>query len=125
MFRFCVRRLGVSPYALFLKEQKNNPKLKGLAIGDRGKLTAKLYRQLSPAEKAMLEKRAKNVQYGGSGQRKTAAAPAAPKPKKAKGTRAPSAYATFVKQNIGKFEALPHRDRMKAVAELWRRQKGR
>ncbi|KAK7194081.1 kinetoplast-associated protein [Novymonas esmeraldas] len=119
MLRFVPRRLAIGAYAMFMIEQKNNPKLKGLKIGDRGKTTSKLYKALSSSDKAALDKRAAaytSFKRGGGG---------APKktPKKS-ATRAPSAYAQFVQANIGRFEKLPHRDRMKAVAKLWKQQQG-
>lgn len=117
MLRFIPRRLAIGAYTLFMMEQKSNPKLKGLAIAERGKMTSKLYKALSPGEKAALEKRA------------AAHPPLKRKEKKKTGkatktgaVRPPSEYAKFVQANIGRFEKLPHLDRMKAVAKLWKQQ---
>lgn len=103
-------------YSLFMREQKNHPKLQGLPVGQRGKVLASLYRALTPVEKAGLNKRA-------------AATPTPARKKKVdkenkpKQKRAPSMYAKFVKANIHKFHKLPHLERMKAVARLWNMQK--
>ena len=51
--------MAVSPYALFMRKHAKNPALKGLAIAQRGKATAKLYKALPAAEKAALIKTAK------------------------------------------------------------------
>lgn len=127
MLRIVPRRLAIGSFSMFMIEQKNHPKLQGLAIADRGKMTSKLYKTLSPSEKAALEKRAAN--YVSKKPRKVKAQATgidgAPTAKKAKVTRAPSAYAMFVKSNIHKFDKLPHRDRMSAVAKLWKQQKQR
>ncbi|KPA81723.1 putative mitochondrial [Leptomonas pyrrhocoris] len=124
MLRFVPRRLAIGAYTLFMMEQKNNPKLKGLRIAERGKMTSKLYKSLSPADKASLEKRAAAHP---SLQRKDKAPKAAKAAKGAKtgAARTPSEYAKFVQANIGRFDKLPHLDRMKAVAKLWKQQQTR
>jgi len=49
---------GRSPYAVFMMSQKNNPALQGLALTERGMVTAQLYRALSKTELAALKKKA-------------------------------------------------------------------
>lgn len=114
MFKFSARRLAIGAYSLFMREQKNHPKLQGLPIAQRGKALAGLYKALTPRERALLDKRAK-------------ATPTPPRkvkiPKEDRPKRKPSAYANFVKANIHKFDKLPHLERMKAVAKLWNMQK--
>ncbi|EPY33874.1 kinetoplast-associated protein [Strigomonas culicis] len=120
MFRFTLRHFAIGAYSMFMIEQKKNPKLAGLAIGDRGRMLSKLYKQLSPHEKQKLDVRARAYVSSKPKKEKTKRAVAEPK---AKRTAAPSAYALFVKANIHKFEKLPHRDRMAAVAQLWKQHK--
>lgn len=122
MFRLATRRLAIGAYAMFMVEQKHNPKLKGLQVAERGKMTSKLYNALSPADKAALQKRAAAQP---SHSRKAKGPNAAKGEKKKSSPRAPSAYAKFVKDNIGRFEKLPHRDRMTAVAKLWKQHSAR
>ncbi|CAJ1013090.1 hypothetical protein Q4I28_008403 [Leishmania naiffi] len=121
MLRFVPRRLAIGAYSMFMIEQKNNPKLKGLAVADRGKMTSKMYKSLSANDKAALDKRA--AAWGSfkhkSGKTKTK------REKKVSTSRSPSAYAKFVKENICRFEKLPHHDRMKAVAKLWKQHNAR
>lgn len=121
MLRFVPRRLAIGAYTLFMIEQKNNPKLKGLQVAERGKLTSKLYKALSPSDKAALEKRA----AAHPSLKRKEKAPKAAKAAKSSTPRAPSEYAKFVQANIGRFEKLPHLDRMKAVAKLWKQQQAR
>ncbi|CCW70003.1 unnamed protein product [Phytomonas sp. Hart1] len=122
MLRFINLRLAISAYTLFMIEQKNNAKLKGLRISERGKMTSNMYKALSPQDRELLLKRAaahpplkrsaKTI--------KTSADKKDPKkPRKA------TAYTIFVKENMNKFDKLPHRDRMKAVARLWKQEKQR
>ncbi|KAG5465907.1 hypothetical protein CUR178_00622 [Leishmania enriettii] len=121
MLRFVPRRLGIGAYSMFMIEQKNNPKLKGLSVTDRGKMTSKLYKALSANDKAALDKRA--AAY--TSFKHTKAKPKAKGEKKKGAERRPSVYAKFVKENIGRFEKLPHLDRMKAVAKLWKQHTSR
>ncbi|CAC9552782.1 kinetoplast-associated protein [Leishmania donovani] len=121
MLRFVPRRLAIGAYSMFMIEQKNNPKLKGLSVSDRGKMTSKLYKSLSASDKAALDKRAAAWTSFRHKSQKTKVKGE----KKPRSTRAPSAYANFVKANIGRFEKLPHLDRMKAVAKLWKQHNAR
>ncbi|KAG8339872.1 hypothetical protein ERJ75_000042000 [Trypanosoma vivax] len=119
MLRLSRLALGVGPYSLFMKEQKNNPALKGLSAPERGRATAKLYNELSTVERNELMKRARATPYGSKSKKK----PSKPKPARTDGRRTPSRYAEFVKANIAKYAQLPQRERMTAVAKLWREQK--
>eukprot|EP00796_Vickermania_ingenoplastis_P006725 gene6725-4820_t len=119
MFKFTLRRFAIGAYSLFMREQKNHPKLRGLAVGQRGKVLATMYKNLTSADKAMLEKRAKAVPTPVRKVKNTDKS----NDKKARKPRAPGAYAQFVKANIHKFDKLPHLDRMKAVAKLWNQKK--
>ncbi|GET93683.1 kinetoplast-associated protein, putative [Leishmania tarentolae] len=121
MLRFIPRRLAIGAYSMFMIEQKNNPKLKGLPVSERGKMTSKLYKSLSPSDKAALDKRAAAYTSFKRGNQKTKAKGE----KKTRSPHVPSAYAKFVKENIGRFEKLPRLDRMKAVAKLWKQHNAR
>lgn len=109
MLRFTIRRLGVSAFSLFMREQKKNPKLKGLVVQKRTKILSSLYKKLSATEKKALMKRAETAKFRSQKCQ-------APKNRK----RTVSPYNKFVKQNIHKFDKLPHMERMKAVAKLWK-----
>lgn len=117
MLRFTLRRFAISAYSLFMKEQKNHPKLIGLPVGKRGKVTATLYKALSPKDKKALMKRAEAVPSPTRAVKGVCCDKS--KPKK----RTPTPYIKFVKANINKFEKLPQPQRMKAVAKLWQTQK--
>lgn len=116
MLRVSFRRFAIGAYSLFMREQKSHPKLVGLPVSKRGKALAELYRNLTPKEKESLVERAKNTER---------------QAKKIKKIRQPgekrplSKYAQFVKAHIHKFDALPHKERMKAVAKLWSIQKNK
>lgn len=116
MFRLSVRRLAVSAYSLFMRDQKYNPQLQGLPVPKRGKLLGKLYRQLKPQEMALLQKRASKVSYKRRKSVKVKPLDAI-KPKKRAVGRSEK-YSDFVKKNIKKFKHLPHQKRVKAVAKL-------
>ncbi|CCW63288.1 unnamed protein product [Phytomonas sp. EM1] len=122
MLRFINRRLAIGAYSLFMIEQKNNPKLKGLPIAERGKMTSKMYKALSPQDRDLLGKRA--AAHPSPTRSKKLKSTSTEK-KKSKSPRKANAYMNFVKENMNKFEKLPHRDRMKAVAKLWKQQKQR
>ncbi|RNE98339.1 kinetoplast DNA-associated protein [Trypanosoma conorhini] len=117
MLRFCRSRLAIGAYALFMMEQKKNPALSGLPIAQRGKMTSKLYKALAPAERAALEKRAKAMPSLKRAKKPKAGAKGEEKPK-----RAPSKYAQFVKANLPKYSQLPSKERLAAVAKLWKQQ---
>ncbi|KAH9578119.1 hypothetical protein LSM04_005422 [Trypanosoma melophagium] len=119
MFRICRSRLAIGAYSLFMMEQKNNPALKGLPIAQRGKVTSKLYKALSPSERAELEKRAKAMPSRRTKQSKGKTLEKGA----AKKRRPPSKYAKFVKDNMAKFRHLPQKERLSAVAKLWKQQK--
>lgn len=116
MLRATCRRFSISPFTLFMIEQKKNPVLKELAIGARGKMTAKMYKALSPKDMRALQKRA-------------AAAPSFKRSKKRPvQPRRPSKYNLFQRKNIKdpKLRRLPVQKRMKIVAQRWvEQQKGK
>ncbi|KAH9577999.1 hypothetical protein LSM04_002115 [Trypanosoma melophagium] len=118
MFRICRSRLAIGAYSLFMMEQKNNPALKGLPIPQRGKMTSKLYKALSPTQRAELEKRAKAMPSRRTKQSKGKTLEKGA----AKKRRPPSKYAKFVKANLPKYSQLPNRERLSAVAKLWKQQ---
>jgi hypothetical protein len=110
MFRRNVIK-GLSAYAMFMKETKNHPNLRGLAVPKRGRELAKLYSALSPAEKDSLKIRAAAI-----AKKPNATAKA---PKTANQKRAPTKYNLFVKQQMRKYEgSAPQRMRM--IAAAWR-----
>ncbi|RNF08407.1 kinetoplast DNA-associated protein [Trypanosoma rangeli] len=117
MLRFCRSRLAIGAYALFMMEQKNNPALSGLPVLQRGKVTSKLYKALAPAERAALEKRAKTMPSPKRTKKTKATTKSGEKPK-----RALTKYAQFVKANLPKYSQLPNRERLAAVAKLWKQQ---
>jgi hypothetical protein len=55
------RTRKLTSYGQFLRETRNHPKLRGLAIAARGRTVAKLFRALSPAEKNALKSRGSKV----------------------------------------------------------------
>ncbi len=104
-----------SPFGLFMvnsyKDANILKQLNALPVTKRGKLLGKLYRALPVKERADLAARAKTIKF----ERK----PKAPKVK-----RAPSAYNNFVKAKsvTPAIKALPFRQRMAAIAKLWKAQ---
>ncbi|CBH16002.1 kinetoplast DNA-associated protein, putative [Trypanosoma brucei gambiense DAL972] len=122
MLRVSRLSLAIGTYSLFMKEQKNNPALKGLPVAKRGQATAKLYRELSVTEREELAKRAKAAP---SATRKKSVPKTKGKEKVTGGggKRKASEYTEFVKSNISKYSNLPQRERMTAVAKLWKQQK--
>jgi hypothetical protein len=98
----------VSAFSLFMKESKALPALQGLPIPLRGKKLAELYKAQSASELAALKVRAATVTYART-----------PRNIKETQKRPPSAYNTFVKENINKFQGKST-DRIKHVAKLWR-----
>nr|CCC93999.1 putative kinetoplast DNA-associated protein [Trypanosoma congolense IL3000] len=125
MLRVSRLALAIGSYALFMKEQKDNPALKGLPVGKRGQMTAKLYHELSPADRADLDRRAKAMPSAtrkGSVKAKVKAKSPSNTSRNAN-KRPPSKYIQFVKANMSKYSQLPHRDRLVAIAKLWKQQK--
>ncbi|ORC85629.1 kinetoplast DNA-associated protein [Trypanosoma theileri] len=123
MLRFCRSRLAIGAYSLFMMEQKNNPALKGLPIAQRGKVTSKLYKALSPSERTELEKRAKAMPSSRRTKETKTKTVGKTADKTAEKKRRPlSKYAQFVKVNLPKYSQLPHKERLAAVAKLWKQQ---
>lgn len=99
----------ISAYALLMKETAGSPRLKGLPIPDRGKALSAIYRNLNKSELEALKKRAKAV-------------PSAPRALKARRTRPPTLFSTFVKEHTGKFQGSAPQ-RLKEIAKLWKAKK--
>eukprot|EP00796_Vickermania_ingenoplastis_P006720 gene6720-4815_t len=59
MFRLAPILRRVSPFSLFLMDQKKNASLSGMPIVQRGKMLAEMYKTLPKEKRAVLEKRAK------------------------------------------------------------------
>ena len=105
LFRRTIRRLAVSPYAIFLKQTaKGFPIGKG-GIAARGRAIAAAYKNLSPKGMQRLQYLAKNAKT--------------PK-RKVKKARKPNVYAKFVKANAKKVAKLPAKKRFAALGKLWR-----
>lgn len=115
MFRtISIRRIGA--YSLFMIRNKANPVLKGLAVGDRGKKTAELYKALSAADLEKLKAEAAKIPT------KSKSGGATKKAAKS-GKRKASPYALFVKANYEKVSQLPFGERMAGLAKLWKAKK--
>lgn len=101
----------VSAYSLFMIEQKNNKALKGLPIGDRGRMTAKLYHSLSPKDRKSLQRRAEKV-------------PAFARQPPSR-PRRPSKYQVFTKVHYDHraLRGLPFGQRMQVLGEWWQQYK--
>jgi hypothetical protein len=104
------RTRKLTSYGQFLRETRNHPKLRGLAIAARGRTVAKLFRALSPAEKNALKSRGSKVTI-------------VVRPRGAAAPRKPGPFAKFVKANYGKVRKLPAGRRLKALATLFKQQK--
>lgn len=101
----------MSPFSVFLMDNKKNPSLQGLSIASRGKALAKLYKNMSKAEKAKLDKRA-------------AAMPSIKnKNIRARERRSKNAYksefSVFVKENYHLVAKLPLSTRFQALSQLY------
>ncbi|KAH9578122.1 hypothetical protein LSM04_005453 [Trypanosoma melophagium] len=105
---------GVSPFTLFLMDQKNNPALKGCAISKRGRILSKMYKELSQNQRRQLKQRAARHPslVKQSRQEKLAAASAAKG--KCKGE-----FAQFVRDNYHKVRELNYRKRFAALSQLY------
>lgn len=100
-----LRRRVMSAYSLFMIDTKNDKVLSKLAVPQRGKLLAKMYRQLSTADLTALKKRAAVKHFK-------------PRPRRT-GPREPSPYMKFIGKHMGKTAGAPTA-RMRSVAKLWK-----
>lgn len=99
---------GVSPFALFLKNQKGL--FRGLAVKERANLLGKKWRAMSAAEKAALVAAAK-------------AHKGFPKVVKVKKPRKAGPFARFVKANYSKVANQPFKTRLKTLSKMWSNRK--
>lgn len=110
MFRVARVLRGVSPFSVFLMDQKSNPSLKGVSIGKRGQMLSKMYKELSQRERKDLQQRAQKH----PSLRK---AKQAPKPRK-KVTRN-SEFSQFVRENYKVVKGLNYKKRFAALSQLY------
>ncbi|ORC85620.1 kinetoplast DNA-associated protein [Trypanosoma theileri] len=114
MFRASSLWRGVSPFTLFLMDQKNNPALKGCAISKRGRILSKMYKELSQNQRRELKQRAArhpSLARQTRQERLTAASAA-------KGKRK-GEFARFVRDNYHKVRELNYRKRFSALSQLY------
>ncbi|EAN78285.1 kinetoplast DNA-associated protein, putative [Trypanosoma equiperdum] len=114
MFRACLRFLAVSPFTLFMMDQKNNPALKGCAISKRGKLLSKMYKELSQNQRRELNMRAARHPNLGKRSKTEITDEKRSSRRKSKGT-----FATFVKNNYASVRGLNYRKRFAALSKLY------
>ncbi|KAG5465178.1 hypothetical protein LSCM4_00631 [Leishmania orientalis] len=105
MFRAARLLRGVSPFSIFLMDQKNNPALQGVSIAKRGKILSKMYKELSQQQRRDLQKRAQ-------------VHPGLRKAKRAKPPRK-TEFAEFVRQNYNVVKGLNYRKRFSALSQLY------
>ncbi|CAG9584147.1 putative kinetoplast DNA-associated protein [Leishmania major strain Friedlin] len=105
MFRAARLLRGVSPFSVFLMDQKNNPSLQGVSIAKRGKMLSKMYKELSQQQRRDLQKRAE----------------VHPSLRKSKRARPPrkTEFAEFVRQNYKVVQGLNYRKRFSALSQLY------
>jgi hypothetical protein len=111
MLRRTLVVLKVNPFSLFMKETRGHKLLKKLTAVKRGVMLSKMYKKLTPIEKAGLEKRALNTTF--ARKKKVAVT----KPRK----MTPTKYTIFVSEQF-KLLTGPSRLRMKAISKLWKEQ---
>nr|CCC93991.1 putative kinetoplast DNA-associated protein [Trypanosoma congolense IL3000] len=114
MLRVSVRLLGVSPFTLFMMDQKNNPELKGCAISKRGRLLSKMYKELSQNQRQELNRRAARHPTLPKRTREQRAEASRANRRKRKG-----GFAKFVQENYGQVRELNYRKRFEALSKLY------
>ena len=102
--RLAARRYHATSYAMFLVATKGHPALAGVTGMSRGRAVGKMWRSLSAPAKQVFVDKAKLTTF-------------APK---VKVPRRPNAFATFTKTNYHSVRHLPHDQRLKAMAKLWK-----
>ena len=102
------RLLAVSPYAIFLKQQKGQ--FMGLPVRVRSRKVAAVYHALPAAAKAKLAAEAKRTPY-------------VRKPKPVRKPRKLTAYNKFVRANYASVAKLPYKQRLGALAKKWAAEK--
>lgn len=105
MMRFRATRvvMGVSPYAIFLKETTGT--LKGTVGSVRGKALGDAWRRLTPDEKAVFVKKAKN--HPGF-------------PKRVRLPYQGGTFSKFVKANYDSVRSLPFKERLRVLAKKFK-----
>ncbi|RNF05518.1 kinetoplast DNA-associated protein [Trypanosoma rangeli] len=114
MLRVSLLLRGVSPFTLFLMDQKSNPALKGCAISKRGRILSKMYKELSQNQRRDLKQRAArhpSLPKQTRKQREEAAS-------LARGRRK-GKFAKFVRENYHKVMKLNYRKRFGALSQLY------
>jgi hypothetical protein len=106
MFRVARILRGVSPFSIFLMDQKSNPSLKGVPIAKRGRMLSKMYKELSQKERKDLQKRAQNH-------------PSLNKQKPRKKPSRNSEFSEFVRENYKVVKGLNYRKRFSALSQLY------
>ncbi|CCW70009.1 unnamed protein product [Phytomonas sp. Hart1] len=103
---------GVSPFSIFLMDQKNNPALKGISIASRAQVLSKMYNELPQKQRRDLQKRAKA--YPSLKKKVT----------KTRRTKRPNSdFSNFVKANYNKVKDLNYKQRFSALSQLYELQK--
>lgn len=104
MFRVAPVLRRISPFSLFLMDQKNNPSLAGLSLVKRSQLVTKMYKTLPQKKRANLERRAiKHPSF-------------VSKPKKKVKT---VSFKEYVALHKNKVRALPPSKQMNALSKMY------
>ncbi|KPA81735.1 putative mitochondrial kinetoplast DNA-associated protein [Leptomonas pyrrhocoris] len=106
MFRVARVLRGVSPFSIFLMDQKSNPALKGVPIAKRGRMLSKMYKELSQQQRKELQKRAESH-------------PSMNKKKTRKRPSRKSEFSEFVRENYNVVKGLNYRKRFSALSQLY------
>jgi hypothetical protein len=98
----------ISPLGQFLREHKEDPRLKRLAGKDRGKAVGELYRAMSSAEKAALKERASksSITVTVRGFKVS--------------ERKRNGWTDFVRANYGSVKHMPNKERLKELAKRYK-----
>ncbi|KAL7695619.1 kinetoplast DNA-associated protein [Lotmaria passim] len=106
MFRVARVLRGVSPFSIFLMDQKSNPSLKGVSIAKRGRMLSKMYKALSQQQRKDLQKRAQKH-------------PSLNKQKPRKKAARNSEFSEFVRENYKVVKGLNYKKRFSALSQLY------
>lgn len=109
MFRVVRLCRGVSPFSIFLMDQKNNPALQGYSINKRAKVLSKMYNELPQKQRKDLQQRAQKHPSLNH------------KKKSPNGSK--SQFSRFVKENYDKVKGLNYTKRFSALSQLYELQK--
>lgn len=111
-----LRRSGIPPFALFLKEKANAPALSGLTGAVKMKAASSLFQKLSPSAKCRLRQRAMATLIVRKPKVST------PKPEKVSRPAREGTFAHFFKTQYPLLQGTAPQ-RLKKTAELWRQKK--